>query len=263
MEKRRTPSERLLKKYFGIKSINELETALENLPQSRFDFLAAHIAEANPRFDLHIQIALTTQMLKTDSQPKKAPAIKCVMKKLLSKIDSDSAVLNDTKSIYHSLAPFTSGAYFVSDATRVLLKENREDRKALREMVEILFDRENIFNYIQSLNDLLFYNAKVGDEVCVVNDLTSNIEFDSIMDIFFADDSRKQKFIHLKKSKMILSENNKYILYRKESASKLRYVLKKHSLSKEKDWVRQIPVLLKGEKRTPNSPAPNNGLSPQ
>ncbi len=260
MRKERTPSERLLKKYFGIKNIDEFETALADIPQSRFDFLATHIAEANPRFDLRIQIALTTQMLKTDSQPKKAPAIKYVIKKLLSKIDSDSAVLNDAKSIYNSLAPFTSGAYFVSDATRLLLKENRETRKALRQMVEILFEGDNAFNYIQSLNDLLFYKAKVGDEVCVVNDLSSNIELDSIMDIFFADDTRKEKYIHLRKSKMVLSEKDKYLLYRKEDALKLQYVLKKHSLSNEKDLIRQIPLLLKGENNflTPPLPVPHN-----
>jgi hypothetical protein len=81
----------------------------------------------------------------------------------------------------------------------------------------------------------------------VVNDLASTFEFDSIMGIFFKDDTGKEKYIHLKRTKMVVSERDKYLLYRKEDALKLQYVLKKLSLSREKGWVRQIPVLLKGE----------------
>lgn len=262
MRKQRTPSERFLKKHFDIKSKDEFETALADIPQSRFDFLAMHIAETNRRLHLRVKIARTIQILKTGSEPKQKAAIGFVMKYLLSKIDSDSLVLNEARSITGALAPFTSGAYFVSDATRVLLKENREDRRALTQMVELLFEGNNTTSYFRNLNSLLFYNAKVGDEVCIVSEFTGNFEFDSILDVFFADDTKREKYIHLKKSKIVLSEKDKYLLYRRDDSLKLQYVLKKHSLSRERGWERQIPELLKGDNNAANPlPVPRYSFS--
>ena len=262
MAKEKTPAERLLKKYFGIKSINELETALADIPQSRFDFLAAHIAEANPKIDLRIQIAQTIELVKTGEKSKQLPVITNVLKNLLSKIDSDADVLRDAKSMYSSLSPFTSGAYFIGDATKALLKENRDARKAVRQIVALLFNGVNPANYLQNMSDLLFYCVKIGDAVCVVNDVNCNFEFDSVMNIFFAGDTQNDKYIHLKKSKMILSEKDKYLLYRKDCLPKLQYVLANLSHSTDKDWVRQIPTLLNGDNNLPAAPpVPLKGIS--
>ncbi len=264
MRKEKTPSERLLKKYFDIKSINEFETALADIPQSRFDFLANQISVTNPKVDLRMQMAHTIQHVKTGKTSKQLPVVTYVLKNLFSKIDSDADVLRDAKSMFSSMSSFSSGAYFVSDATRELLKENREDRKAVRQMVEILFDGVSPASYLQNMNDLLFYHAKIGDAVCVVNDQNCNFDFDSVMNIFFTGDTQNEKFIHLKKSKIIISERDKYILYREDCSAKLEYILKKLSHSTDKDWVRQIPTLLNGDNNSPSTPpVPNNRISPQ
>lgn len=107
------------------------------------------------------------------------------------------------------------------------------------------------------LEEYYFDVAKIGDAVCVVDDRDCFMRFDIVMDVFFSGASEKEKFIHLKKSKMIIAEAQKNILYHKKDAIKLNSALNQLRSSTDKDWIRLLPTIMNGENNEPfNSPVP-------
>ena len=104
------------------------------------------------------------------------------------------------------------------------------------------------------VEEFYFYKAKTGDEVWVVDTMLCNFKLDVVMDIIIPAGNSNEKYLHLQKSKMIVSERDKYLLYPKEDANKLYDVLKKLFDSTEKNWYEQIPALLKQEDNAPLTP---------
>ena len=104
------------------------------------------------------------------------------------------------------------------------------------------------------VEEFYFYKAKTGDEVCVVDTMLCNFKLDVVMDIIIPAGNPNEKYLHLRKSKMIVSERDKYLLYSKEDANKLFDILQKLFYSTEKNWFERIPILLKREDNSPLIP---------
>ncbi len=104
------------------------------------------------------------------------------------------------------------------------------------------------------LEEYYFDVAKIGDAVCVVNDRDCFMRFDTVMNIFFSGEGEKKKYIHLKKSKMIIAESQKNILYHKKDAERLDSALNQLRSSTDKNWISLLPAMMNNENNEPHTP---------
>jgi hypothetical protein len=99
-------------------------------------------------------------------------------------------------------------------------------------------------------SDLYFYHARSGDKVCIVDDLLETIKLDVIEAIYIPEKEPWLRYLHLAKSKMILDERDKYIIYPAKEATKLSQVL---SIMEDKngDWLKRLAGLMSKTGKTP------------
>ena len=105
--------------------------------------------------------------------------------------------------------------------------------------------------------------AKRNDEVFVVDDLQCFMRLDVVMDVFYSGNDNKEKYIHLKKSKMIIGENQKHILFHKSDGAKLNHALDILRPLTERDWIKHLPALMEQKENEPmQPPVPREGKMP-
>ena len=102
--------------------------------------------------------------------------------------------------------------------------------------------------------------AKKHDEVFVVDDLQSFMRLDIVMDVFYEGKGKKEKYIQLKKSKMIIGEDQKQILFHKNDGARLSRALDVLREYTERDWIKYLPALMIENENEPlNMPPPSEG----
>ena len=103
--------------------------------------------------------------------------------------------------------------------------------------------------------------AQRHDEVYYVDDLQCFMRLDVVMNVFYSGEGNQEKFVHLEKSKLVFSENDKHILYHKKDGAKLNSALNKLRSSIDKDWALLLPNLMAEESNEPIfAPVPQKPL---
>ena len=89
--------------------------------------------------------------------------------------------------------------------------------------------------------------------------MLGNVKLDTVMNVFMSGKPKALRFLHLNKSKMIVSEEQKYLVYPKKDALKLHQVLQMAGDTVGYDWVGNIPALITAANNIPlSTPPPNN-----
>ena len=112
-------------------------------------------------------------------------------------------------------------------------------------------------------NQYYFDVAKKNDQVFVVDDLQCFMRLDVVMGVFYSGKDNKEKYIHLKKSKMIIGENQKNILFHKSDGTKLNHALNILRPLTERDWIKHLSALMEPKENEPmQPPVPGEGKMP-
>ena len=114
------------------------------------------------------------------------------------------------------ISSLSDESHFFNEATKIFMRTDRSNRRTLRQIVHALFNTgKPVHNGVNQCSDLFFYHAMPDDNVCIVDTMVGNFNLDTVMDVFMSGNPKASRFLHLKKSKMIVSENEKYLVYPK------------------------------------------------
>ena len=254
----KSPAEKFLKRHLGFKSINEFQRALDKLPSDRFEFLPDQTMVSRFKVNFQGRNILLTQLLYSPFSEERVYAVKAGLRSLLMQIDSDGETLSEARSMISS---FSDKSHFFNDATKTLMRADRSNRKTFRQIVDALFNPgKPAHNCVNHRSDLFFYCAMPGDDVCIVDSMLGNFKLDTVMNVFMSGKPKASRFLHLKRSRMIVSEEEKYLVYPKKDALKLHQVLQMAGDAVGYDWAKNIPALLREASNIPlSTPAPSNG----